>query len=165
MDDIINSLEEEGMNQTYTENITAVEYLIVILTGGVMENPTCLENFKNILVTRKDLLDDKKVIFIMSKHDGWKFEPSATEKAAKNVTAKEVRKVINDGHEVMTYRPKGVKRDYEHDSMMVEMMKRLGLATVEEVATMNEQQNGVVVVVDTEEEEKVGVDDDERKED
>ena len=36
----------------------------------------------------------------MSKHAGWKFEPSATEKAAKNVTAKEVRKVINDGHEV-----------------------------------------------------------------
>ena len=70
------------------------------------------------------------------------------------------------GHEVMSYRPKYGKRDYEHESMMIEMMmERLGLATVEEGTTMNEQQNGVVVVVDTEEEEKVGVDDDERKED
>ena len=96
-----------------------------------MENPKCLETFKNILATRKDLFDNKNIIFIMSKIDGWKFKPSATEKAAKNITAKEVRKLINDGHEVMSYRPKGGKRNYEHESMMIEMMKRLDVATVD----------------------------------
>ena len=71
------------------------------------------------------------------------------------------------GHEVMSYRPKGGKRNYEHESMMNEMMmERLGVATVlEEVGTtmVNDQENGVV---DMEEEKvSVNVDDDERKED
>ena len=31
------------------------------------------------------------------------------------------------GHEVMTYRPKGGNRNYEHESMIMEMMYRLNV--------------------------------------
>ena len=143
--------------QTITSVVSEAEYVVMILTGGVLEDETCLRNLQMVLDEKKELL------FIMSKPDDWVFEASDTETKANNKTATTIRKMLS-GHEVMSYRPKSRKRDYEHDSMMVEMMKRLGLATVEEIATMNEQ-SGVVVVVDTEEEEKVGVDDDERKED
>ena len=40
------------------------------------------------------------------------------------------------GHEVMSYRPKGGKRNYEHESMMNEMMmERLGVATQQQQET------------------------------
>ena len=69
------------------------------------------------------------------------------------------------GHEVfMSYRPKGGNRNYEHESMMIEMMKRLGVATIGDVSTeqitlMMEHQDDV----DTEEKVRQGVDDDEQK--
>jgi hypothetical protein len=87
------------------------------------------------------VLDEKKeLLFIMSKVDDWVFEASDTEIKANNNTAKTIRQMLN-GHEVMSYRAKGGKRNYEHESMMNEMMmERLGVATVlEEVGMVNDQ--------------------------
>ena len=68
-----------------------------------------------------------------------------------------------NGHEVMSYRAKGGNRNYEHKSMMVEMMKRLCVATIGDVSpeqiTLMEHQDDV----DTEEKVRQGVDDDEQK--
>ena len=70
-------------------------------------------------------------MFIMSKIDGWVFDASKAEEDANNDTALKIRKILK-GHEVMSYRPKGENRNYEHESMMIEMMKRLDVATLEE---------------------------------
>ena len=148
--------------QTITSVVSEVEYVVMILTGGVLEDESCLRNLQIVLDEKKELL------FIMSKVNDWVFEASDTEIKANNNTAKTIRKMLN-GHEVMSYRPKGGNRNYEHESMMNEMMmERLGVATVvEEVGTtmVNDQENGVVNTEEEEEKVSVNVDDDERKED
>ncbi len=118
------SLQEK--NQLIVSGIDAVEYIVVILTGGVLEDATCLLNLESIFTDRKDLVKNEKLIFIMSKLDGWVFYASETEKAANNETAKTIRNMMY-GHEVMTYRPKGGNRNYEHESMIMEMMYRLNV--------------------------------------
>eukprot|EP00942_MAST-04A_sp_MAST-4A-sp1_P009371 g9371.t1 len=128
--DIIKSLKD-NMKQICTTNINNAEYVIVILTGGILEDDTCLDTLQEILTKRQDLLDKKNIIFVMSKIDGWVFDASKAEKEANNDTALKIRKILN-GHEVMSYRPKGGNRNYEHQSMMIEMMKRLDVATLEE---------------------------------
>merc|ERR1712070_2972 len=56
---------------------------------------------------------------------------SEAEITANNETAKTIRRMMS-GHEVMTYRPKGGNRNYEHESMMMEMMmERLCVPTIE----------------------------------
>ena len=108
------------------------------------------------------VLDENKELL----SDEWVFEASDTETKANNKTATTIRKMLS-GHEVMSYRPKGGNRNYEHESMMNEMMmERLGVATLEEIGkTMNGQENGVVDMEEEEEKNSVNVDDDERKED
>ena len=111
-----------------------------------------------------------KVIEMQKKKTGKLFEfcclAPAIISGANNKTAKTIRKMLS-GLEVMSYRAKGGKRNYEHESMMNEMMmERLGVATLKEVGTtMNEQENGVVDMEEEEEKVSVNVDDDERKED
>ena len=83
------------------------------------------------MTNRNDLLKKKNIMFIMSKIDGWVFDASKAEKEANNDTALKIRKILK-GHEVMSYRPKGGNRNYEHDSMMIEMMKRLGVAKIDD---------------------------------
>ena len=119
------------MNQNCAMEMTVAEaeYIIIILTGGILEDSKCLSTLKNILEkleNKKGLGKNSNIIFVMSKIDGWVFHESKLEKEAKDGTAKEVRKMLK-GHEVMNYRPKGGKRNYEHESMMLEMMKRFKL--------------------------------------
>ena len=123
--DIIKSLEED-MKQKHTLDIASTEYVIVILTGGFLEDPVCLDVFQTIFTNRSDLLNAKKIIFIMSKPDGWTFQPSKKEREMNDATANKIRKLLS-GYEVMSYRPKGGNRNYEHDAMIYEMLKRLGL--------------------------------------
>ena len=115
--------------QTITSVVSEAEYVVMILTGGVLEDETCLRNLQMVLDEKKELL------FIMSKLDDWVFDASDTEIKANNNTAKTIRKMLN-GHEVMSYRPKSENRNYEHESMMNEMMmERLGVATRQQQET------------------------------
>ena len=69
-------------------------------------------------------------MFVMSKDDGWEFRASAIERANQNPITTEIRKKLQ-GVEVMSYRRRGERyfrgevRDYEHDSMVNELLRRL----------------------------------------
>ena len=43
------------MKQIRTTNIGNAEYVIVILTGGILEDDTCLNTLREILTKRQDL--------------------------------------------------------------------------------------------------------------
>ena len=122
-------------------NISLLERTINLLVdSGVQEIsinvhylPDQIQSFinKKKFQVKITISEEKELLFIMSKVRGndWVFEASDTEIKANNKTAKTIRKMLH-GHEVMSYRPKGGKRNYEHESMMIEMMmERLGVAT------------------------------------
>eukprot|EP00942_MAST-04A_sp_MAST-4A-sp1_P014569 g14569.t1 len=141
--DIIKSLRYRKKKILESKQITDFDYAVIVLTKNTLAEKDCLETIRTIFeVSEKrkatatkdrDIINYSNIMFIMSKINGWKFYASDFTPASegeKNLgnglskIAKRVRKMLN-GHEVMSYRPKDINRDYEHESMIDEMIKRL----------------------------------------
>ena len=99
--------------------------MIVVLTGGLLEDDTKMDLLQEVL--NRDAPD---IMFVMSKDDGWEFKASDIEKKKQNPITTEIRKKLQ-GVEVMSYRRRGERRfrgevrDYEHDTMVNELLRRL----------------------------------------
>ena len=109
--------------QTLVSSIDLAQRVIVVLTGGLLEDDTKMDVLGKVLNR-----DAAEMMFVMSKDDGWEFEASDIEK--KNPVSTDIRKKLQ-GVEVMSYRRRGERqfrgevRDYEHDSMVNELLRRL----------------------------------------
>jgi len=115
-DSIAKEMKEslETLGQHIVNAMDDQSIVLVVLTGGVLDNDTCLGAIE------KAIQKGNAIQFVMSFKAKWKFEEG------KNDREEKCRKQLNN-YEVMTYRGKGDNREYEHNSMMHEMMKRLEL--------------------------------------
>jgi serine/threonine protein kinase len=104
----------ETLGQHVMDRMDDKSIVLVVLTGGVLEDEACL------VAIEKAFQKGNAIQYVMSFEAGWKFEEG------KNDREKKCRnRLVN--YEVMIYRGKGGNREYEHNSMMHEMMKRLKL--------------------------------------